>query len=83
MLKNQNPFRPEFFKYIGLIANLGISVVLTIILCFLGFNYFDKIFHTQGILKIVGVLAGVVLGMFVAYRQIKKYYKNNDLNANG
>ena len=76
MLEKQNPFKNEFFKHIGLITQLGTSVILSIILCVLGFNYFDGIFGTNGVLKIAGVLSGVVLGMFVAYRQLKKYYKN-------
>ncbi len=83
MLKRQNPFKTEFFKHIGLITQLGTSVVLAIILCILGFSYFDKVFQTQGVLKIAGVLSGVILGLFVAYRQLKKYYENSDINSDG
>lgn len=83
MLKNQNPFRSEFFSHIGLITQLGTSVVAAIILSILGFNYLDKILHSHGILRIAGVLIGVILAMLTAYRQLKKYYQKNDVNIHG
>ena len=75
MRKKQNPLKNEFLKHIGLITQLGTSVVLTIVLCVLGFNYLDELLNAGGILKIAGVLLGVFLAMFTAYRQLKKYYK--------
>jgi F0F1-type ATP synthase assembly protein I len=82
MLEKQNPFKNEFFKYIGLITQLGSSVILSIILCILGFVYLDRKFHTNGILIIPGVILGVLLGMVMAYRQLKKYYKTTDKSSN-
>jgi len=75
MLKEQNPFKFEFFKHFGLITRLGLSVVVSIVICVLGFNYLDKKLQTNGNLLIVGVVLGVILGMIAAYRQLKKYYE--------
>jgi len=83
MFKRQNPFRADFFRHIGLITQLGTSVVLSIILSILGFNYLDSVLDTRGVLKIAGVLIGVIIGMLAAYRQLKKYYEKNDINHHG
>jgi len=76
MSRKENHFKNEFLKHLGIITQLGLSVVLTIVLCVLGFSYFDRIFNAGGILMISGVISGVILSMLIAYRQLKKYYEN-------
>jgi len=74
MLRKQNPFRNDFFKYIGLITQLGFSVIIPIVICVLGFSYLDKRLEMNGNLIVAGIILGVALGMITAYRQLKKYY---------
>jgi ABC-type dipeptide/oligopeptide/nickel transport system permease component len=73
MIRRQNPFKKEFFRHIGLVSQLGFSVVFIIAVTVIFFSYIEKKLQTNGILMIAGVLLGVVLGMLTAYRQIKKY----------
>ncbi|MDO9578710.1 MAG: AtpZ/AtpI family protein [Candidatus Cloacimonadales bacterium] len=76
MLKNQNPMLREILKNIGLITQLGLSVISPILIFVLGFVYLDKKLHTEGKLIIIGVLLGVATGILAAYRLLKKTYKD-------
>jgi len=76
MLKNQNPLSKRFLKHIGLITQLGLSVVSSILIFVLGFMYLDRKLNTNGKLVIVGVLLGVASGILAAYKLLKKSYKD-------
>ncbi|MCF7793508.1 MAG: AtpZ/AtpI family protein [Candidatus Cloacimonetes bacterium] len=65
----------EILKNFGLVTQLGLSVIISILIFVLGFNYLDKYFSANGKLLILGVLLGVLCGILVAYRQVSKYLK--------
>lgn len=76
MLKIQNSLNKEILKNIGLVTQLGLSVISSILIFVLGFVYLDKKLHTEGKLIIIGVLLGVATGILAAYRLLKKTYKD-------
>ncbi len=78
MWKNKNKLNKELLTHIGLVSQLGLTVVSAILISFFVFLYLDRKFHTDGILIIVGVLMGVFSGLLAAYKLLKKFYKKNE-----
>lgn len=76
MLKKENPLLREILKNIGLITQLGLTVICSVLLFVLGFVYLDGKLHTEGKLIILGVLLGVAAGILAAYRLLKKAAKD-------
>jgi hypothetical protein len=76
MLKNQNPVLKEILKNIGLITQLGLSVISSILIFVIGSLYLDRKLNTNGKLIILGVLLGVATGILAAYKLLKKTYKD-------
>ena len=74
--EKQNSLNKEILKHLGLITQLGLSVIGSILIFVLGFVYLDKKLHTGGKLIIIGVLLGVATGILAAYRLMKKLYKD-------
>ena len=77
MQKNKNPVLKELLKNIGLITQLGLSMISSILIFVLGFVYLDKKLQTDGSLVIIGVLLGVAAGILAAYKLIKKNIKDS------
>jgi F0F1-type ATP synthase assembly protein I len=74
--KQNNQINKEILKNFGLITQLGFSVISSILIFVLGFVYLDRKLNTDGKLIIIGVILGVASGILVAYRLIKKSYKD-------
>lgn len=75
MWKKQKILDKELLKYFGLITQLGLSVITSILIFTFGFIYLDRKLHTEGKLIIVGVILGVIAGIVVAYRLIRRFYE--------
>ena len=75
MWKKQKILNKELLKYFGLITQLGLSVIASILIFTFGFIYLDRKLHTEGKLIIVGVILGVIAGIVVAYRLIRRFYE--------
>ncbi|HPR16626.1 MAG TPA: AtpZ/AtpI family protein [Candidatus Cloacimonadota bacterium] len=65
----------EILKNIGLITQLGLSVIVPILIFVLGFAYLDQKIQAEGKLIILGVVIGVISGVVSAYRLVRKYFK--------
>ncbi|MFC1898695.1 AtpZ/AtpI family protein [Candidatus Cloacimonadota bacterium] len=76
LTKRDNQLNKEILKNFGLITQLGLSVVISVLIFVLGFAYLDKKLDSDGKLIILGVLLGVASGILAAYRLIKKSYKD-------
>ena len=72
MWKRKNQLNNELLKYISLVTQLGLTVISSILIFLVGAIFLEKKFQTDGILILVGVLIGVVAGIFAAYRLLKK-----------
>lgn len=72
MWKKKNQLNNELLKYINLITQLGLTIISSILIFLVGAIYLEKKFQTEGILILVGVLIGVAVGVFAAYKLLKK-----------
>ncbi len=77
MWKNLKSSDREIIKHLGLLTQLGLTVISSILILFFLFLYLDKRFKTNGILMAVGILLGVVAGVFSAYRILKNFYEKS------
>ena len=78
MWKRKSQLNSELIKYIGLITQLGLTVIGSILIFLVGAIYLEKKFQTDGILILIGVLIGVVAGVFAAYKLLKKTLEKID-----
>ncbi len=72
MWKKKNQLNNELLKYINLITQLGLTIISSILIFLVGAIYLEKKFQTEGVLILVGVLIGVAVGVFAAYKLLKK-----------
>lgn len=72
MWNKKSPLNNELLKYISLVTQLGLTVISSILIFLVGALYLEKKFQTEGVLILIGVLIGVVTGVFAAYRLLKK-----------
>lgn len=72
MWKKKNQLNNELLKYISLITQLGLTIISSILIFLVGAIYMEKKFQTEGVLILVGVLIGVAVGVFAAYKLLKK-----------
>ena len=75
MWKKQKILNKELFKYFGLITQLGLSVITSILFFTFCFIYLDRKLHTEGKLIIIGVILGVIAGIVAAYRLVRRFYE--------
>ncbi|MBC8416506.1 MAG: AtpZ/AtpI family protein [Candidatus Cloacimonetes bacterium] len=75
MWKKQKILNKELLKYFGLITQLGLSVITSILIFTFGFIYLDRKLHTESKLIIIGVILGVIAGIVAAYRLIRRFYE--------
>ena len=62
-------------KYFGLVSQLGLSFISSLLIFFFLFLFLDKKLKTNGILMIIGTVLGVAAGIFAAYKILKRYYE--------
>jgi ABC-type cobalamin transport system permease subunit len=75
MWKKQKILNKELLKHFGLITQLGLSVITSILIFTFGFIYLDRKLHTEGKLIIIGVVLGVIAGIMAAYKLIRRFYE--------
>ena len=68
----------EIGKALTLVAQIGVSMILPIILCIILGSFLDKIFHTGNILMIVFIVLGVCAGFRSVYIMPIDFYKDKD-----
>lgn len=62
----------EIFTGVGLVVHLGLTMVISIVGCFLLGLYLDKKFQLGGIAIILFLILGIFIGAFSAYKLIKQ-----------
>ena len=72
MWKRKNQLNSELLKYISLVSQLGFTVISSILILLAISIYLEKKFQTNGIIILIGILIGVVAGVFSAYKLLKK-----------
>ena len=66
----------EIVQYLGIITQIGLTVVGSILIFFFLFLFLDKKLNTRGILLPIGIIIGIVSGFICSYRILKRFYKN-------
>ena len=66
----------EIVQYLGIITQIGLTVVGSILIFFFLFLFLDKKLNTRGILIPIGIIIGIVSGIIYSYRILKRFYKN-------
>jgi len=72
MRKRKNQLNSELLKYISLITQLGLTVISSILILLVVSIYLEKKLQTNGIIILIGILIGTVVGVFSAYKLLKK-----------
>ena len=67
----------EIIKHLGLLTQLGLTVICSILIFFFIFLYLDKKYETNGILMAAGIVLGVLIGVYSAYRMLRKFYEKS------
>ncbi len=78
MWKDQKKINKEILRNIGLVTQLGLVVISSLLIFFFVFLYLDNKFQTKGVLSIAGVLLGVSAGILGAYRLLKRVYQKDE-----
>lgn len=71
------PSDREILKYLGLITQLGLQFVASILIFFLGFLYLDRLLSANNLLLVPGIVIGLFSGFYNSYRLLKKFYTKN------
>jgi len=67
--------RDNIFYYFGLVTQLGLIIIVTILVG-LGIGLFlDRILHLKGIFTVTFILIGIAAGFMNAYREIMRQKK--------
>ena len=64
----------ELLQSLALIGRLGLNTVISLLIFFFTFLYLDKKFGAGNILLIVGILLGIFTGVYINYKQLKRFY---------
>ncbi|MBN2017534.1 MAG: AtpZ/AtpI family protein [Candidatus Cloacimonetes bacterium] len=70
-LKNKGYYK-EVFEGLGLVAQLGLTMVINILIFFFIGLFIDRKWHLKGFPIIIGIFLGIVTGAMSCYRMIKK-----------
>jgi len=69
------PMNGEVIKYIGLLSQLGLTFISSLLIIFFLFLFLDRKLQTGGILLIPGLILGIVAGGVAVYRLITRFYR--------
>ena len=76
-MRQPNPLQPsnsknKVWQYLGLTVQLGLSMALSVLLCFYVAWQIEQRVHSGGIILALGVLVGVLAGGWTCYRTTLK-----------
>ena len=69
-MNGENP--KEWLYYLGLVTQLGLVVVVTILVGLVAGVFLDKLFQTSPVLSVVFIALGVAAGLYNAYQLIMR-----------
>jgi len=72
----------EVMKYIGLISQLGLTFIISLLAIFFLFLFLDRKLQTNGILMIPGLILGILTGGVAVYRLITRFYRLEEEEEN-
>lgn len=73
MIDNKNKkYYKEIFQGIGLVTQLGLTMVINILVMFFIGLLIDKHWHLKGIPIIIFTILGIITGAFSCYKLLKR-----------
>jgi len=78
MLKRKKLINSEILKYISLVSQLGFVMISSILVLLIPAVFLERKFQTNGVLILIGVLFGVITGIFAVYKLLKRMLFEQD-----
>ena len=72
----QKPPPSSVLNILGSLSGLGFTIAIPIVLGTILGHYLDGQFHTGALFTLLGLLLGLVAGIYGAYRLFKALFKN-------
>jgi len=64
----------EILRSISMIGRLGLNIVISLLVFFFIFLYIEKTFNTGYVILAIGIVLGVLSGIYLNYKHLKKFY---------
>jgi len=74
-MMNEKPPSPTVLGTVGALSGMGFTIAIPIAAGTIGGHYLDGLLHT-GALFILGLLLGLIVGIFGAYRLYKAVFRS-------
>jgi ATP synthase protein I len=65
---------PTVWETLGSVGGLGLAVAVPIVVCVILGAYLDGVLHTAPLLTLLGLLLGLLSGVYGAYRLLKNFF---------
>src|SRR5260370_39093960 len=75
-MKKNEP--PSVWGSLALMGQLGLVIVIHLVLGFFVGNYLDGLTNTKNVYLYLGLLLGLIVGIFGEYRFFSPYFKHYD-----
>lgn len=64
------PMPRPIFSYLGLLTQIGLTIIFTLVIAIFIGQYLDKKFSLNGIFTVIFILVGIAAGFISVYKQI-------------
>ncbi len=73
---NEKPPSPTVLGMVGALSGMGFTIAIPIAAGAIGGNYLDGLLHTKPLFILLGLLLGLIVGIFGAYRLYKAVFRS-------
>ena len=78
---NEKPPSPTVLGMVGALSGMGFTIAIPIAAGAIGGHYLDGFLHTGALFILLGLLLGLIVGVFGAYRLYKAAIKTINIEA--
>jgi len=64
---------PSVWESLGALSGMGFAIAIPIAIGVIGGTYLDGLVHTKPLFLLLGLLLGLIVGVFGAYRLLKRF----------
>lgn len=65
--------QPSIAQAMGVLSGMGFTIAIPIVAGAIGGHYLDGLTHTEPLFLLLGLLLGLIAGMYGAYRLLKQF----------
>ncbi len=73
---NEKPPSPTVLGMVGALSGMGFTIAIPIAAGTIGGYYLDGFLHTKPLFILLGLLLGLIMGVFGAYRLYKAVFRS-------